>query len=247
MRVAVVENMENTHIGVLGDALSETGAALEWFRPWRGGELPAGLGGHDALIVLGGEQSAVDDADYPYLPALARLMREFADAGKSVLGICLGSQILARAYGAENLLGAAREFGWTDVDILPEGRADPLFDAVESRFAIFEWHSDTFALPEGAVRLASTAAVPNQCFRVGRAAYGTQFHFEADSRVVDRWKVEFRDQIARNQPGWLERSGELAAMHAANADRAGLAIARAFVRSIRPAAGHAVAEDRLTA
>jgi GMP synthase (glutamine-hydrolysing) len=247
MRVAVVENMENTHIGVLGDALSEAGAILEWFHPWKDGMLPADLGSHDALIVLGGEQSAVDDADYPYLPALARLMRDFADAGKSVLGICLGSQVLARGYGAENVLGTAREFGWTAVDILPEGRKDPLFQGVESRFAIFEWHSDTFALPDAAVRLASTAAVPNQCFRVGRAGYGTQFHFEADSRVVDRWKVEFHDQIVRNERGWLERSSELAAMHAADADRAGLAIARAFVRSIRPAAGHAVMEDWLTA
>jgi GMP synthase (glutamine-hydrolysing) len=81
MRVAIVENMENTHLGTLERALGEAGVRLEWFRPGPpDGTLPSEVDGHDALIVLGGKQSAVDDAEYPCPPALAALMRRFSDA-----------------------------------------------------------------------------------------------------------------------------------------------------------------------
>jgi GMP synthase (glutamine-hydrolysing) len=166
------------------------------------------------------------------LPELVRLTRRFGDAGKAVLGICLGSQILARAYGADNHLGIAREFGWHGIGVTAEGRADPLLSALGGEFTIFEWHADTFSLPEGAVRLASSPVAENQAFRIGRAVYGTQFHFEANSAVVAQWKAEFPDTIARIAPGWLENHAELAARHAGAADAAGLAIARAWVSLI---------------
>ncbi len=235
VRIAVVENMDMTQLGILGRALDEAGAEIELFRPWRDGVLPSGLHDHDGLIVLGGKQSAVDDADYPYLPALAGLMRRFGDADKAVLGICLGSQLLARAYGGENILGSAREFAWTALDVTPEGAADPLFRDLGARFESFHWHVDTFSLPERAVRLVSGSAVANQCFRIGRAAYGMQFHFEASIEVVEAWLTEFRDVAERLAPGWLDRYSEMAARHAAAADRAGHALARAFLRTVQPA------------
>jgi GMP synthase (glutamine-hydrolysing) len=199
---------------------------------WQDGILPKEISGHDALVVLGGEQSALDDETHRYLPELARLTRRFGDAGKAVLGICLGSQILARAYGADNHLGIAHEFGWHGIGVTAEGRADPLLSALGGEFTIFEWHADTFSLPEGAVRLASSPVAENQSFRIGRAVYGTQFHFEANSDVVEQWKAEFPDTIARIAPGWLENHAELAARHGAAADAAGLAIARAWVSLI---------------
>lgn len=232
MRVAVIENMANTPLGTLGIALEEAGAEIELFQPWNGAPIPSCAEDHDALVVLGGEQSALDDHSHPYLPALAGLMRRFEEVDKAVLGICLGSQILARAYEADNLLGVTHEFGWKTVDVTAAGRADPLLAGVGDDFTIFEWHSDSFTLPAGAVLLARNDAAENQAFRIGRAAYGTQFHFEADSRVVDGWRTEFRASIERNEPGWLERYSEIAAQHATAADEAGLAIARAWVRTI---------------
>jgi GMP synthase (glutamine-hydrolysing) len=191
VRIAVVENMDNTHLGIVGRALDEAGADVELFRPWRDGVLPSGTHDHDGLIVLGGKQSALDDADYPYLPALAGVMRRFGDADKAVLGICLGGQLLARAYGGENILGSAKEFAWTPLDVTPEGAADPLFRGLGNRFESFHWHVDTFSLPDKAVRLVSGSAVANQCFRIGRAAYGMQFHFEAGVEVVEAWLTAF--------------------------------------------------------
>ncbi|MGZ9723304.1 type 1 glutamine amidotransferase [Rhizobium miluonense] len=233
MRVAIIENMKNTPLGALGIALEEAGAQIEWFRPWSGEALPKDTKSYDALVVLGGEQNARDDDTHPYLPELARLMRRFESEDKAVLGICLGSQILARAYEGENLLGAAHEFGWKSIGLTDEGRADPLLADVGDEFTIFQWHSDTFSLPPGATRLAANGVTRNQAFRIGRATYGTQFHFEANAAVVDRWRGEFKETIERKEPGWLEKYPELVTRHAAAAETAGLAIARAWVKTIR--------------
>lgn len=232
MRVAIVENTVISHLGQVGVALEEAGAEMVIYRPFRGEALPD-VSRYDGLVVLGGEQSAIDDALHPYLPHLAARMREAAEADKAVLGICLGSQILARAFGGENLLGKTREFGWHHIHHTAEGTADPVLSAVESGFPIFQWHSDTFTLPKGAVHLAENPAVANQAFRVCRAAYGTQFHFEASRTVVEEWNEKFGHMIEAMLPGWIGRYPELAARDGALADAAGLAIARAWVKQIR--------------
>ncbi len=183
--------------------------------------------------MLGGEQNAIDDANYPYLPALAQLMRDFAEADKAVLGICLGAQILARAYGAENHLNAGLEFGWHAVSKSEDGQADPLLCDLGADFTTFQWHNDTFTLPEGATRLAVSGLAQNQAFRIGRAGYGTQFHFEASASVIDSWKGEFAVAIDQMEPGWHERYAALAAAHASASDASGLAISRNWVRLIR--------------
>lgn len=232
MRVAIIENMAGTPHGQVGVALKEAGAELDIIRPYNGDVLPRDAGAHDAIIVLGGEQSALDDAAYPYLPELAALMRTFEQADKAVLGICLGSQLLARAYGGQNRLNAAREFGWQKISICEEGRQDPLLSGLGEEFRIFEWHADTFSLPNDAILLATNSVTANQAFRIGRAAYGTQFHFEANRAVVEGWRSGFAQSIEKMSPGWLDNYEEHVASHAASADEAGLAIARAWVKLI---------------
>ena len=133
MRVLVVENDSVTALGQVETALREAGAEIVLCRPHAGEALPAGEVSHDALVVMGGSQSAIDDEKHPYLPDLAALMRRYGDAGKSVLGVCLGSQLLARGYGATNLIGAAAEFGWCDVHRTDEELTDPLL-------ALGRWH-----------------------------------------------------------------------------------------------------------
>jgi GMP synthase-like glutamine amidotransferase len=235
MRVLVVQNFEDEGLGQIGKALAEANAEIDLRRPYRDENLPRDASGHDALIVLGGGQNALDDAICPYFPPLLALMRDFGDSGRAVLGVCLGSQLLARAYGGENLLGAAPEFGWRTVSRTEEGRTDPVLNVAPESFPIFQWHDDTFTLPEGATHLARNDTASNQAFRLGRAAYGIQFHFEADRSQVSRWNTAFADILAENQPGWAERYEEEAARHGPLADAAGLAIARAWVGTIRPA------------
>jgi GMP synthase (glutamine-hydrolysing) len=232
MRVAIVENTRITHHGLVGVALHEQAALIEVFRPWADGRLPEGADGHDALVVFGGEQSALDDKTHPYLPALARIMRAFTEADRAVLGICLGSQVLARGYGAQNHLGTAPEFGWQQVRLTGAGAADPVTGVLPADFPIFQWHSDTFTLPEGAIHLAQGEVAAQQAYRIGRATYGTQFHFEASRAVVADWTRTFPAATERLQPGWIAAQPELSRTRGAEADAAGLALSRAWVAQI---------------
>jgi GMP synthase (glutamine-hydrolysing) len=231
MRVAIVENTRITHHGLVGVALHEAAALIDLYKPWSGQPLPTGVDA-DALVVFGGEQSAIDDHIHPYLPDLAQLMSVYTAADRPVLGICLGSQLLARAFGAENHLGIAPEFGWVDVTLTDSGKNDPVLSVLPTGFQIFQWHSDTFTLPPGAVHLAQNDAAAVQAFRIGRATYGTQFHFEASQAVVTDWARSFPESIERIAPGWGERHLDLARTHGAAADAHGLALARAWVALI---------------
>lgn len=233
MRILVVQNFDGTGLGQMATALDEAGAAVDIVKVHEGVSLPADWQVYDGLIVLGGGQNALADDICPWLPGLCNLMQQFADSDRSVLGICLGSQLLARAYGAENIIGGATEFGWKRVELTLEGQGDPLFAGVDTAFPIFQWHDDTFILPRSAERLAGNLEVHNQAFRIGRAAYGVQFHFEADRKMVEQWTVEFAGWIAERQPEWQQRHPGEADRHGPSADAAGLAIARNWVRTVQ--------------
>lgn len=231
MRVAIVENTKVTHHGQVGVALHEKAALIDQYKPWLDGVLPK-AGSFDALVVFGGEQSALDDHLHPYLPSLAHLMAETAAGGRAVLGICLGAQVFARGLGAGNLIGTAPEFGWCVVNKRAEAVGDPVLAALPPSFGIFEWHSDTFTPPPGAVHLVSSPVASVQCFRYGRAGYGMQFHFEASCAVARDWCQTFRPTIERVMPGWADQFDVHAEADGIAADAAGLQIARAWTALI---------------
>lgn len=231
MRVAIIENTRVTHHGQVGVALHEAAARITQFRPWLDGGLPD-LGDFDALISFGGEQTAISDQSYPYLPDLARRMRAFSEEGKAVLGICLGAQVLARGFGSQNLIGTAPEFGWQRVALTAVAADDPVLGSLPRDFPIFEWHADTFTLPEGAVHLAHSPLAASQAFRIGRATYGMQFHFEASRALVADWARMFPDLMEAAAPGWHAIHADHAETLGRDADAHGLAMARAFVALI---------------
>lgn len=231
MRVAIIENTAVTHHGQVGVALHEAGARIELWKPWRDQALPD-LGAYDALVVFGGEQNARDDAKHPYLPRLARMMKDSADMGIATLGICLGSQVFARGLGADNQIGTAGEYGWTEVTLTDAAHADPVLGTLPACFPIMQWHSDTFTLPPGTAHLATSPTAPVQCFRHGRAGYGMQFHFEANRAVATDWAKEFAPAFEACRPGWVKDFATHAAKDASAADSHGLAIARAWVKLI---------------
>ena len=228
MRVALVENTAITHHGQIGVALHEAAAVVDVYRPWLDGRLPV-PGSFDALVSFGGEQNALADDTHPYLGDLAGLLLDAALSGLAVMGVCLGSQLLARGAGAQNHIGTAPEFGWCEVALTEAGRADPVLAHLPATFPIFQWHSDTFTLPPGAVHLAGSAVAPVQSYRVGRAGYATQFHFEASRAVVADWLRRFPEAVVRQQADFPTRHPALAARTGVQADAHGLAIARAWV------------------
>ena len=233
MRVLVIENYFGTTLGQVGAALDEAGFATDIRRVWDGGRLPPDPNGYDGLVVLGGEQSALDDEEHPYLPRVAALTRAFGEADKAVLGICLGAQLVARGHGAENILGRPIEFGWHAVAPTEAGRNDPVISALGDGAPLFHWHLDTFTLPPGATHLATSTMTEMQAFRIGRAVYGIQFHFEADRKLVAQWNRDFAELIAEEMPDWAERHARDALRHGAAADATGLAIAQAWVKLVR--------------
>ncbi len=232
MRVLVVENFENAGLGQIGIAIAEAGGEIDLRRPYDGDVLPVTAGDHDALVVLGGAQNALADDVSPYFPALIDLIRDFEGKDRAIAGVCLGSQLIARAFGGENRIGGAREFGWQPVELTADARADAVLGALPQSFPIFQWHDDTFSLPQSAIRLAGSQVAENQAFRIGRAAYGFQFHFEADTGLVRQWSELFSPLIAERRPEWAQVLEDEVARNGALADSAGLSIARAWVATI---------------
>jgi GMP synthase-like glutamine amidotransferase len=232
LRVLVVRNFDNTELGQVGTALAEAGAEIDLRRAHQGDPLPDAVNGHDAVVVFGGGQNALADDECPWFPKLLDLLREFERQDRAVLGICLGSQLVARAFGGRNDIGTAREFGWREVALTQAARADAVLGTLPERFPIFQWHDDTFSLPECATHLARNDVTEHQAFRIGRATYGIQFHFEADRPLLRRWNEAFSDYIGEWHPEWPGRFEDEAAKHGPRADATGLAIARAWVSTI---------------
>ena len=233
MRVLTIENFVGTPLGLVGRALADARAEVDLRAVWQGAPVPETAAGYDGLVVLGGEQSALDDADYPALPGIVALIQSFMEADKAVLGVCLGAQLVARAAGATNILGRPVEFGWHEVRPTADGRADPVIAALGEGSPVFHWHLDTFTLPPGAAHLATSAQTEFQAFRLKRAVYGLQFHFEADQPLVAEWSDQFAEVISTYAPDWQARLPREAARHGARADATGAAIARAWAGLVK--------------
>lgn len=136
----------------------------------------------DALLVLGGGMSANDEL--AFLRDEIEFIQRCVAAGKPVLGLCLGSQLLAKALGGSVFRAPRKEIGFYRVRMLPKARTDALFAEAPADFVAFHWHGDAFSLPPGAVPLASSTLTPLQAFRYGSRAWGAQFHPEMNLKLL---------------------------------------------------------------
>jgi GMP synthase-like glutamine amidotransferase len=185
MRILIVQNEAESHAGVVGEALRAEGGTLEVRRTYAGDPIPDSPADHDGLLLLGGEQSAIDDR-HAFMPPLFALIRRFDDEAKPVLGICLGAQMIARAFGARVYRHREVEFGFTPMRVTEHAAADPLLGALPAP-PVMQWHEDTFDLPEGALLLATGDRCHHQAYRVGRATWAFQGHIEVDGSILHDW------------------------------------------------------------
>ena len=191
----MIENDPTDDPRRLGEWLTEAGLTLEVCRPYRGDDLPADLDGYAALVVLGGEQHAYDDADgdpgAPWFPALESLVRKAVRNKVATLGVCLGGQLLATATGGSVERSASGpEIGARLVARRDAAEYDTLWRYVPFAPDVLEWHVDEITeLPVGAVLLAASTRYPHQAFRIGDRAWGLQFHIECDADMIASWTV----------------------------------------------------------
>lgn len=185
-RVLALQHCWDDPPGYLGEILQEHDIACEIVKVDEA-PVPADCTPYDALIALGGPQHAADDDKYPYFIPEKALIRQAVEQDIPYLGICLGAQLLARALGAPVTRHTMIELGFFDVQLTNEGKADPLFQGLPGSQLVFHWHMDTFGIPAGGVRLATSENTLNQAFRLGRRAYGTQYHIELAPGMLDTW------------------------------------------------------------
>ncbi|SVD67861.1 uncharacterized protein METZ01_LOCUS420715, partial [marine metagenome] len=186
-KILVFQHVPSAPLGTLDGQFREAGFRIRYVNFSRLVEVIPDVRRYHGLIVLGGPMSANELGRYPHLDAEKDAIRHAALGGIPVLGICLGAQLIAAALGGRVRRNPVKEIGWFEVVPTDAGRQDPLFSKFGGPEMVFQWHGDTFALPQDAHRLARSDACPNQAFRFGDSAYGLQFHLEADEALIERW------------------------------------------------------------
>ncbi|HSA87207.1 MAG TPA: type 1 glutamine amidotransferase [Nitrospira sp.] len=192
MRAVCLQHVSFEGPGAFAKALAKRGVGLECFLvPKQGVPKDAG----DLLIVMGGPMS-VNDCDKWIIEETA-FIRSVLLAGKPMIGVCLGSQFMAKALGATVRSGKTLEIGMTPVRLSEEGKQDPVFGSGPEVFDVFEWHGEIFDLPEGSVPLAGSDIAPLQAFRYGHRAYGLLFHLEMEDGGIDSLCRECGQDLAK--------------------------------------------------
>lgn len=186
-RILVFQHVAHEILGTLDPLLKKYGFRIRYVNFGRENYRIPELSNYNGLVILGGPMNVDQVDDYPYLVPEVEAIKYAVDLGIPTLGICLGSQLIAKALGARVYKNDSKEIGWYRVHTTDEGSNDPLLENFESAEYIFQWHGDTFDIPPGAVWLARSDLCRNQAFRYGENVYGFQFHLEVDHPMIKRW------------------------------------------------------------
>lgn len=191
MRVLAIVHEPDAGPGVFADAIRDAGGMLDhWLAP-RSPAPPDDPLAYDAIVTFGGAMNVDQVAEHPWLAQEQALLGELLDRELPLLGVCLGSQLLAEAAGAEVRRAATPEIGWYTVETTDQAVDDPLLAPLAPAFEALEWHSYEAALPPDSVALARSAG-SLQAYRVGERAWGIQFHAEVTLRDFEAWLDDYR-------------------------------------------------------
>lgn len=191
MNISVLQHAAYEGPGEIASWAADHGHPVRLHHLYDHGSLPD-PDSFDVLLVMGGEMNIYQYRDYPWLRAERNLIYSAMQQGKRVIGICLGAQLIADALGSRVFQNDEHELGWFPVDFTPEGRT--LYPNLPPSATVLHWHGDTFELPSGATRLASSPGCPEQGFVIERKCLALQFHLETNSGLVK--------QFVASQVGW---------------------------------------------
>ncbi len=224
MQLLIIQHVPHEGAGVFGPVFREAGCSLRTLNAADPKVTWPRLNGIDGLVVMGGPQSVYQQARYPFLRNEIALLQDALKAKRPILGVCLGSQLLAAALGAKVTANPQQEIGWYPLMREPGADRDALCETFGQTETVFQWHGDTFALPKGATRLFSSPVCPEQGFRYRDNVYALQFHVEVTHAMIRAWLQvpANRAELARLQrvidpaairqqtPQHIGRLGELA-------------------------------------
>jgi GMP synthase (glutamine-hydrolysing) len=190
MKSLAIVHQTDAGPGVFAEEARHRGWRMdEWLLP-SGEPPPEDPLSYDAVLAFGGAMHADQETEHRWLREEKSLLARLLDAGMPLMGVCLGSQILAEAAGARAERAPEPEIGWFQVELTEEGAADPVTGDLGSPFVAFQWHSYRSPLPVGAVELA-TSPVALQAYRIGNSAWGIQFHAEVTETDAVSWAVNY--------------------------------------------------------
>lgn len=194
MRIHCLQHVSFEGPAAIGSWAARNGHAVATTPLYEGADLPD-REDFDWLVVMGGPMGIFDESEHPWLVQEKVFLREAIAAGKTVLGICLGAQLIADALGARVYPNAHKEIGWLPIELMDQGQMEGLFSFLPHRLDVFHWHGDTFELPEGAVHLARSDGCEHQAFLHEGRVLGLQFHLESTPESVADLVANCADEI----------------------------------------------------
>ncbi len=194
-RVIVLQHVGCETLGSIEVALGQAGLQFDYVRTFEGEQVPANLNDACGLVIMGGPMSVYEEDRYAHLRDERKLIESALALDKPVLGVCLGSQLLAQVLGAKVYAGRRKEIGWYPVTLSPAAAADALWSGVPADFMAYHWHGDVFDLPPNCELLARSEMTPHQAFRHGTSAYGFLFHMEVTRPLIETMTDTFSDEL----------------------------------------------------
>lgn len=186
-RVLLFKHVAHEVLGTLTPTLRDHRFRMRYVNFERNPGAKPCLDRYDGLVVFGGWMGVYESERYPHIKVECKLIEQALKRGIPVLGICLGSQILAHVLGSSVRKHEEKEVGWSDVHLTEAGKADPLLRHFQPTEKLFQMHGDTFDIPNNSVHLAHSEVCPSQAFRYGSNAYGFQFHLEVNHAMIARF------------------------------------------------------------
>jgi GMP synthase-like glutamine amidotransferase len=191
-KILSIQNIDFETLGTLEELIHSDGYQIENIEA-QTDTIPSKADGYVAIVILGGPMAVYDETNYQYLSKEQELIRDAIKNEVPVLGICLGSQLIAQATGGRVYRGPKKEIGWFNVTLTSNGH-ESLFKGIKTKTVrVFQWHGDTYDLPSTANIMAFSNLYP-QAFKVG-SAIGMQFHLEVNRKMIERWIQEYSQEI----------------------------------------------------
>jgi GMP synthase-like glutamine amidotransferase len=219
LRIHCFQHVPFEGLGNIEAWCSENKHSLTYTKFFENAILPE-LKNIDLLIIMGGPMGVYDEKKYNWLKAEKEFIKQAIDAGKTVIGICLGAQLIANALGAKVYTNQFKEIGWFPIELNSESEKNKLFGDAKSPLTVFHWHGDTFDLPQNSLLLASSGVCKNQAFLYNKKVLGLQFHLEMNEpalkKMLENGKFQLTEETYIQTEGdiwkqrkWIEKNKKL--------------------------------------